>query len=154
MPGVCIGTDVIVGFPGETDFHFEETYKLLGRLPIHYFHVFSYSPRPGTASVRMKHSVPVAMARRRSRTLAELSRNKNMSYYERHIGRTVKVLFEKGQRDGLRSGLTDTFMKVAVASDENLTGTLREVTIIGITDGLAYGRLATSPAPARVVSIL
>ena len=94
------------------------------------------------------------MARRRSRTLAELSRNKNMAYCERHIGRTVTVLFEKGQQDGLRSGLTDTFMKVVVASDENLTGTLREVTIIGITDGLAYGRLAPSLAPGRQVAVL
>ena len=102
----------------------------------------------------MKHSVPVAMVRRRSRTLAELSRNKNMTYYERHIGLTVTVLFEKGQRDGLRSGLTDTFVKVAVASDENLTGMLREVTIIGITDGLAYGRLATPLVPAREVAVL
>lgn len=154
VPDLGLGTDLMVGFPGEGEEEFENTRRFVNAMPFSYFHVFSYSPRPGTAAVRMKHSVPAAMVRHRSRTLAELSRNKSMAYHERHIGRTVTVLFEKGQRDGLRSGLTDTFMKVAVASDENLTGTLREVTIIGITDGLAYGRLATSLAPAREVAVL
>ena len=132
----------MVGFPGEGEEEFENTYRFVNAMPFSYFHVFSYSRRQGTAAVRMKHAAPAAMTGRRSRTLAELSRNKNMAYCERHIGRRVTVLFEKGQQDGLRSGLTDTFMKVVVASDENLTGTLREVTIIGITDGSAYGRLA------------
>jgi threonylcarbamoyladenosine tRNA methylthiotransferase MtaB len=154
VPAIGLGTDLMVGFPGEGEEEFENTCRFVNAMPFSYFHVFSYSPRPGTAAVRMKHSVPVDIARRRSRILAELSRNKNIVYYERHIGRTVTVLFEKRQRDGLRSGLTDTFMKVAVASDESLTGTLREVTVIGTTDGLAYGRLAPSPAPARAVSVL
>lgn len=154
VPDLGIGTDLMVGFPGEGEVEFENTRRFVNAMPFSYFHVFSYSLRPGTAATRMKHSVSAAMARRRSRTLAELSRNKSRTYYERHIGRTAKVLFEKGQRDGLRSGLTDTFMKVAVASDENLTGTLREVTIIGITDGLAYGRLTIPLTPAREVAVL
>ncbi|MGH7257289.1 MAG: tRNA (N(6)-L-threonylcarbamoyladenosine(37)-C(2))-methylthiotransferase MtaB [Nitrospiraceae bacterium] len=154
VPDLGLGTDLMVGFPGEGEEEFENTRRFVNAMPFSYFHVFSYSPRPGTAAVRMKHSVPAAMVRHRSRTLAELSRNKSMAYHKRHIGRTVTVLFEKGQRDGLRTGLTDTFMKVAVASDENLSGTLREVTIIGITDGLAYGRLVTSLAPAREVAVL
>ena len=154
VPDLGLGTDLMVGFPGEGEEEFENTHRFVNAMPFSYFHVFSYSPRQGTAAVRMKHAAPAAMTGRRSRTLAELSRNKSMAYCERHIGRTVKVLFEKGQQDGLRSGLTDTFMKVAVASDENLTGTLREVTIIGITDGLAYGRLAPSLAPARQVAVL
>ncbi len=154
VPDLGLGTDLMVGFPGEGEEEFENTRRFVNAMPFSYFHVFSYSPRPGTAAVRTKYSVPAAMVRHRSRTLAELSRNKSMAYHERHIGRTVTVLFENGQRDGLRSGLTDTFMKVAVASDENLTGTLREVTIIGITDGLAYGRLVTSLTPAHEVAVL
>ncbi len=116
VPDLGLGTDLMVGFPGEGEEEFENTRRFVNAMPFSYFHVFSYSPRPGTAAGRMKHSVPAAMARRRSRTLAELSRNKSLAYHERHIGRTVTVLFEKGQRDGLRTGLTDTFMKVAVAS--------------------------------------
>ncbi len=154
VPDLGLGTDLMVGFPGEGEEEFENTRRLVDAMPFSYLHVFSYSPRPGTAAVRMKHAVPAAVTRRRSRALAELSRIKSMAYGERHIGRTVRVLFEKRQEDGLRSGLTDTFMKVAVASTENLTGRLCEVTILGIANGLAYGRLGTSLSPALQVAAL
>jgi threonylcarbamoyladenosine tRNA methylthiotransferase MtaB len=154
VPDLGLGTDLMVGFPGEGEEEFENTRRFVDAMPFSYLHVFSYSPRPGTAAVRMKHAVPAAVTRRRSRALAELSRIKSMAYGERHIGRTVRVLFEKGHQDGLRSGLTDTFMKVAVASTENLTGRLCEVTILGIANGLAYGRLGTSLSPALQVSAL
>jgi threonylcarbamoyladenosine tRNA methylthiotransferase MtaB len=144
----------MVGFPGEGDEEFDQTLRVARELPFAYCHVFSYSRRPSTAAARMKDSVPDATIRRRSRTLVALSRMKNQAYHERHIGRTVRVLFEKGERDGFYLGLTDNFMRIAVAAEEDPAGTMQDVTITGIADGLAVGRFAVpSHSPSLLVTI-
>lgn len=155
MSDLGVGTDLMVGFPGEGDGEFDNTFRVARELPFSYCHVFSYSRRPGTAAARMKSPVPDATIRRRSRTLADLSRIKSRTYHERHIGRTMRVLFEKGKRDGFSIGLTDNFMRVAITAPDNddPAGTMQNVTITGVADGLALGRLSTVPhSPLSVMN--
>jgi threonylcarbamoyladenosine tRNA methylthiotransferase MtaB len=147
MPDLGLGTDLMVGFPGEDQQAFANTVRTAERLPFSYFHVFSYSSRPGTTAARLEHQTPPAVIRQRSRTLAELSRTKALAFYQQQIGRTVSVLFEQGERDGFRTGTTANFTRVAVAADAVVAGSIHNVTITGIMDGLAYGHLA-APAVA------
>ncbi len=142
MPDLGLGTDLMVGFPGEDEQAFANTVQIAKRLPFSYFHVFSYSSRPGTAAVRLEPQTPPEIIRQRSRTLAELSRTKALAFYQRQIGRTVSVLFEQGERDGFRTGTTANFTRVAVAADAVSAGSIHPITITGIMDGLAYGHLA------------
>jgi threonylcarbamoyladenosine tRNA methylthiotransferase MtaB len=150
MPDLGLGTDLMVGFPGEDERAFANTMRIAGRLPFSYFHVFSYSSRPGTAAARLEPQTPPAVIRQRSKALAELSRIKALAFYQRHIGRTVPVLFEQGERDGFRTGTTANFTRVAVAADAVAAGSIHPVTITGIMDGLAYGHLnSQTVAPAH-----
>ena len=143
MPDLGLGTDLMVGFPGEDEQAFANTMRMAGRLPFSYFHVFSYSSRPGTPAARFEPQTPPAVIRQRSKTLAELSRTKALAFYQQQIGRTVSVLFEQGERDGFRTGTTANFTRVAVPADAVAAGSIHTVTITGIMDGLAYGHLAS-----------
>ena len=143
MPDLGLGTDLMVGFPGEDEQAFANTMRMAGRLPFSYFHVFSYSSRPGTPAARFEPQTPPAVIRQRSKTLAELSRTKALAFYQQQIGRTVSVLFEQGERDGFRTGTTANFTRVAVPADAVAAGSIHPVTITGIMDGLAYGHLAS-----------
>ena len=96
IPHLGLGTDLMVGFPGETEEAFEHTLRIARELPFSYFHVFTYSPRPGTAATKLPDQVPIAVARQRAKILAELSRLKRLAFAERYIGSTVSVLFESG----------------------------------------------------------
>ncbi|WHZ21897.1 MAG: tRNA t(6)A37-methylthiotransferase [Nitrospira sp.] len=140
MPDLGLGTDLMVGFPGEDENAFMNTVRTAARLPFSYFHVFSYSARPGTAATRLEQSVPPPIIKQRSKTLSDLSRTKTLASYQRQIGKTVSVLFEQGERDGFRTGTTADFTRVAVAADAVAAGSIHHVTITGVTDGLAYGR--------------
>ena len=146
MPDLGLGTDLMVGFPGEDEQAFANTLHTAGRLPFAYFHVFSYSSRPGTAAARLEPQVPAAVIRQRSKALAELSRTKALAFYQRQIGHTVSVLFEQGERDGFRTGTTANFTRVAAAADAVAAGSIHQVTITGIMDGLAYGHPAATPS--------
>lgn len=139
MPDLGLGTDLMVGFPGEDEKAFANTVHRAARLPFSYFHVFSYSARPGTAAARLGDQIPAAIIRERSKRLAALSRTKTLGFYQAQIGRTVTVLFEQGGRNEFRTGLTANFIRVAVAADAAAAGSIHEVTITGIMDGLAYG---------------
>lgn len=143
MPDLGLGTDLMVGFPGEDEQAFQNTMHMAGRLPFSYFHVFSYSSRPGTPAARLEPQTPGTIIRQRSKTLAELSRTKALAFYQRQIGRTVSVLFEQGEHDGFRTGTTANFTRVAVPADAVAAGSIHPVTITGIMDGLAYGHLAS-----------
>lgn len=145
MPDLGLGTDLMVGFPGEDEPAFANTMRIAGRLPFSYFHVFSYSSRPGTPAARLEPQTPPAVIRERSKTLAELSRTKALAFYQQQIGRTVSVLFEQGERDGFRTGTTANFTRVAVPANTVAAGSIHPVTITGIMDGLAYGHLASPP---------
>lgn len=144
IPHLALGTDLMVGFPGESERAFEQTFDLCGRLPFSYFHVFTYSKRPGTAAAKMSQDVPVQVARRRAQTLAELSRQKRLAFAERWIGSTVAVLFESGWTEGLRLGTTEHYLKVGVPVEANLHNQLHPVRITGASDRWAVGQLVAS----------
>src|SRR5690625_4211662 len=139
MPHACIGVDVIVGFPGETDEHFLETYKFLQELDISYLHVFTYSERDNTIAAEMDGVVPMGTRRKRSRMLRGLSVKKRRAFYESQIGSVRSVLFEGENKDGFTHGFTDNYVRVKVPYDESLSNTLHKVKLTHIDeDGLVY----------------
>jgi threonylcarbamoyladenosine tRNA methylthiotransferase MtaB len=154
VPHLGLGTDLMVGFPGETEEAFAHTLSLARELPFSYFHVFTYSQRPGTAATKLPDQVPIAVARERAKKLAELSRLKRLAFAERYIGSTVPVLFESGEMDGYRLGVTANFLKVGVPSSIDLTNHLKEVQIIGASDRWALGQLTAEHRPVRKVPVL
>jgi len=112
MPHCCIGADVIVGFPGETDAHFQETFDFLHSLDVSYLHVFTYSERDNTLAATMTDVVPVGIRNQRNKILRNLSYQK-MQYFEaQHFGSTRPVLFEKANKNGMMEGYTDNYIKV------------------------------------------
>ncbi len=117
VPDLCIGTDVMVGFPGESEAEFEETRTLLTELPIHYFHVFPFSERAGTPAFRRTDLVPPEQKQRRSELLRDLSRRKRRLFQERFLGTTREVLLEAPRPDGRISGLTDNYLRVHLHPD-------------------------------------
>ena len=147
IPHVGLGTDVMVGFPGETDDCFENTVRVAAELPFSYLHVFSYSARPGTAATKRPHPVAPATIAHRSAMLQRLSRAKRLQFHQRHIGRTLPVLFEAGETDEACYGTTDTFMKVAVPPAAGLRNQILPVTITAATDRCAMGTI--EPVHAR-----
>lgn len=126
VPHICIGTDVIVGFPGETDAQFQETTNRLREWPIHYFHVFSYSQR----NMAQSQKYPEALSQRdiaaRSKVLRELSIRKRSAFYELFIGTRQKVLFEQ-RKNGYWSGLTDHYVRVKTRSKSALANQFLDV---------------------------
>ena len=142
VPEVGLGTDVIVGFPGETQASFERTVKLLDELPLNYFHVFSYSSRYGARASRMNGQVNPEVIKERSKTLRDLSRAKRRAFASRYLGREVEVLFEQQDATGLWTGLTDNYLRVGVISSEPLRNRFVGVIINEATDVMALGVLA------------
>jgi threonylcarbamoyladenosine tRNA methylthiotransferase MtaB len=112
MPHCAIGVDVIVGFPGETEAHFEETFEFLHNLDISYLHVFTYSERPNTLAVEMDNIVPVQVRNERNKKLRNLSYMKMTEHTRRHIGESRKVLFEANAKSGMMEGYTDNYIKI------------------------------------------
>ncbi|MEO6733670.1 MAG: tRNA (N(6)-L-threonylcarbamoyladenosine(37)-C(2))-methylthiotransferase MtaB [Ferruginibacter sp.] len=113
MPHCCVGVDVIVGFPGETDDHFKETFDFLESLDISYLHVFTYSERPNTLATTMKGVVPIHVRNERNKILRNLSYQKMQSFTTQHIGNTRKVLFERHNKNGVMEGYTDNYIKIS-----------------------------------------
>jgi threonylcarbamoyladenosine tRNA methylthiotransferase MtaB len=141
IPGLGLGTDLMVGFPGESEAAFSRTVELVQRLPFSYFHVFTFSKRPGTAAAKLPDEIPIETARRRARTLTDLSRQKRLTFAQRWVGTTVPVLFESGETDNLRLGTTAHFLKVGVHSPVDMTNQIHQVTITGASDSWAVGDL-------------
>lgn len=117
MPDCSIGVDVIVGFPGETEEKFLETYNYLKDLDISYLHVFPYSERANTTARKMKDAVPQHIRLERSKMLRSLSAKKRRAFYERNIGKTFEVLFEGEPQGGLMFGFTENYIKVEIPYD-------------------------------------
>jgi threonylcarbamoyladenosine tRNA methylthiotransferase MtaB len=137
MPHACIGVDVIVGFPGETDHHFLETYTFLNELDISYLHVFTYSERDNTAAASMNGIVPKNIRAKRSKMLRGLSVKKRRAFYESNIGRTRTVLFEGENKEGYIHGFTENYVKVKTPWNPALVNTLHCVKLSKIAeDGL------------------
>lgn len=141
IPDLGLGTDLMVGFPGESDAQFANTLAAATDLPFSYLHVFAYSERPGTAAAKMAAAVPPATIKSRSKTLAELSRAKRLAFYQRYVGRTVEVLFETKDDTERWTGLAGNYMRVAVPAGDDLANRLAPAVIEGAMDGLAVGRL-------------
>jgi threonylcarbamoyladenosine tRNA methylthiotransferase MtaB len=137
MPNACIGVDVIVGFPGETDDLFLETYEFLNALDISYLHVFSYSERPNTVAAQMEHKVPKEVRTKRSKMLRGLSFKKRRAFYESQLGSVQTVLFEGENKEGYIHGFTPNYVKVKTPWNPNLVNTTHEVSLKQIDeDGL------------------
>ena len=137
MPNACIGVDVIVGFPGETDDLFLETYEFLNALDVSYLHVFSYSERPNTVAAQMDHKVPKEVRTKRSKMLRGLSSKKRRAFYESQLGSVQTVLFEGENKEGYIHGFTPNYVKVKTPWNPNLVNTTHEVSLKQIDeDGL------------------
>ena len=119
MPDSCIGVDVIVGFPGETEEKFLETYNFLNELPISYLHVFTYSERENTEAAEMAGVVPVPERKKRNKMLRILSEKKKMAFYQTQIGKTLPVLWEHEDKDGIMFGFTENYVRVQKTYDQN-----------------------------------
>jgi threonylcarbamoyladenosine tRNA methylthiotransferase MtaB len=139
IPSVGLGTDLMVGFPGESETAFCHTLELAKQIPFSYFHVFTYSERPGTAAAKLPDQVPVPTARRRAKVLAEISREKRIAFAKQAIGRTVPVLFESGTTNGFQLGTTDHFLKVGVTDTLDITNQMKQVQITAASDRWAIG---------------
>ena len=147
IPDVCVGTDVLVGFPGETDRQFSATCELVRDLPLAYAHVFSYSARPGTPAARLGNPVPPAVIKARNRLLSRLSSIKRARFYQRFLDRDGLALFESIGKDGLWTGLTDNFIRVGVACSGSLANQLRRVRLTGVMEHSALGKLVDEDPP-------
>jgi threonylcarbamoyladenosine tRNA methylthiotransferase MtaB len=137
MPDACIGVDVIVGFPGETDELFLKTYHFLNELDISYLHVFTYSERDNTVAADMLNVVPKKVRTKRSKMLRSLSVKKRRAFYESQLGSTRTVLFEGENKAGYIHGFTENYVKVKAAWDPELVNQLKKVALTKIDeDGL------------------
>ena len=137
MPNACIGVDVIVGFPGETDELFLETYNYLNELDISYLHVFTYSERPNTEAAEMENVVPHNIRAKRSKMLRGLSAKKRRAFYESQLGKILTVLFENENKEGYIHGFTENYVKVKSPWNPELTNTLQTIILKEIDeDGL------------------
>jgi threonylcarbamoyladenosine tRNA methylthiotransferase MtaB len=137
MPNACIGVDVIVGFPGETDELFLETYNYLANLDISYLHVFTYSERPNTEAVDFKDIVPLNVRKKRSKLLRGLSVKMRGVFYEKQLSTERTVLFEDENKEGYIHGFTENYVKVKTPWNPELVNTLHKVKLTNIDeDGL------------------
>jgi threonylcarbamoyladenosine tRNA methylthiotransferase MtaB len=141
MPHACIGVDVIVGYPGETEEDFLTSYRFLADLDISYLHVFTYSERPNTEATTIKEVVPQAIRNKRSKMLRALSVKKRRAFYESQLGKSFTVLFEGENKKGYSTGFTENYVKVRTPWDPKLVNTLQEITLETI-DSEGYVRFS------------
>ena len=134
MPHACIGVDVIVGFPGETDEHFLETYTFLTELDISYLHVFTYSERDNTPAAEMDGVVSNKVRKKRSKMLRGLSAKKRRAFYESQLGTTHTVLFEGENKEGYIHGFTENYVKVKAPWNPELVNTLHQIQLTEIDE--------------------
>ena len=134
MPQACIGVDVIVGFPGETEEDFLDTYNFLNELPVSYIHVFTFSERANTTAAEMDEVVPKKERTRRSKMLRILSEKKKHAFYDSQIGSTHEVLFEADVEDGKMHGFTENYVRVSAKYDPLLINELKVVQLQQINE--------------------
>jgi threonylcarbamoyladenosine tRNA methylthiotransferase MtaB len=142
MPHASIGVDVIVGFPGETEEDFLETYNFLNELDVSYLHVFTYSERQNTTAVKMEGVVPKHIRSDRSKMLHILSDKKKRFFYNQHLGKTYHVLFESEQHDDALNGFTDNYIKVKIPYSTELQNQIKAITLKDVDmDGVVRVKL-------------
>lgn len=134
MPHACIGVDVIVGFPGETDELFMETYNYLNDLDVSYFHVFTFSERANTEAAEMDNVVDRGVRKKRSKMLRILSAKKKRAFYENQLGTKTRVLFEGDNKEGWIHGFTENYIKVKTYWDPELVNQIHHIKLTEIDD--------------------
>jgi threonylcarbamoyladenosine tRNA methylthiotransferase MtaB len=143
MPHCCIGVDIMVGFPNETEEDFLDTYRFIQALEVSYLHVFTYSERPNTTATDMENPVPMEERRRRNKMLTILSEKKRHYFYEQHVGAIRNVLFEEHKTEEWMSGFTDNYIKVVLPAQKELLNEVHPVFLKKIaTSGLIAANLA------------
>jgi len=143
MPHCCIGVDVIVGFPGETDEEFMETYEFIKELPVSYLHVFTYSERPNTTALRIKGRVPDATRRERHDMLVSLSEKKRRLFYEENLGNEFPVLWEQQKHGEYMQGFTSNYIKVKTTYDPVKVNRIDNLLLEDIdSEGVVIGRIS------------
>ena len=135
MPDACIGVDVIVGFPGETEDYFLDTFRFLEQLPVSYLHVFTYSERPNTEAVAMENPVPQNIRSKRSKVLRALSAKKRHQFYESQLGKEASVLFENENKKGYIQGFSTNYVKVRAPWNPEWVNTTKKVRLTEIDQG-------------------
>ena len=139
MPDAAIGVDVIVGFPGETEELFMETYNFLNNLPISYLHVFTYSERENTEAVGMQGVVPIPERKKRNKMLRILSEKKKMAFYQTQLGKTLPVLWEHENKDGKMYGFTENYVRVQKDFDQ---GSVNQIEFLNLEKILSDGTVS------------
>ena len=134
MPHACIGVDIIVGFPGETEELFLETYNFINQLDLSYLHVFTYSERANTRALNITPIVPVAERKERNKMLRILSEKKKRKFYAEHINTTRPVLFEAENDNGIRYGFTDNYIKVGIPFEQEMWNTIERIALNQVSD--------------------
>lgn len=134
MPDCCIGVDVIVGFPGETDELFKETYDFINQLDVSYLHVFTYSERDNTEAIQMPDSVPLSERKKRNKLLRTLSAKKLHYFYQNQLNKNFKVLFEQESKNDFMFGFTENYVKVAYPYQANLVNKTVDIKTLQINE--------------------
>ncbi len=140
VPQAAITTDIIVGFPGETEAEFEQSYQLCRQMEFARIHVFSYSPRQGTQAAQMPHQVEAQIKKQRSQRMLTLAKESAQNFRRQFLGKTMPVLWEKRSGDGVWSGLTDNYIRVYTKSSEDLTNKLLPVKLVELVEDGVGGR--------------
>lgn len=153
MPDCCIGADVIVGFPGETDKLFLETYRFLQSLPVSYLHVFTYSERDNTEAIHLPNSVPLNVRHERNRMLRILSEKKRRAFYESQFGKIRPVLFEHAIDDGMMDGFTDNYVKVKMGANAEMQGEISFVQLDEVQDHFVAGKIKSLKPDSSLISV-
>ena len=142
IQNVCIGADVIVGFPGESDEEFQKTLDFIKSLPFSYLHVFPYSERENTAAIKFKNKIPEKIKSERSKKLRILSTKLQRSFYQKHIKTQHVALFEQEKKEGMLYGFTENYIKVKIPYKEEIKRTKKEIKLLTIdTDGIMKAEL-------------
>lgn len=134
MPHACIGVDVIVGFPGETQEQFLETYNFINELDVSYLHVFTYSERANTRALNITPIVPIPERKERNKMLRILSEKKRRKFYSEHVGTERKVLFEAENDGGIRYGFTDNYIKTGIPYEDDMWNTIQTIRLNEVSD--------------------
>ncbi len=134
MPDACIGCDVIVGFPGESDEDFLETFEFIKKREIDYLHVFQYSERNNTRAVNIKDVIPKTTRIKRSKMLRILSEKKKRNFYNNNLSLTKEIIIENGKDQKYLYGYTDNYVRVKVKRDNKILGKIKKVYLKGIDD--------------------
>lgn len=132
MPQSCIGTDVIVGFPGESNDHFMKTFHFLNEMKISYIHVFTFSERENTEAFRMQGMIPGFIRYKRNKILRRLSEIKRNKFYDSQIGTKKTVIFENENREGFLYGFTENYIRVKIPWNEGIPNSIQNVKLKSI----------------------